>query len=465
MISDRVKLIGAIHAADELLIRRCRIRYRNFVKTMKPDYKMQWFHAYICEKLDAFVSGHIKKLMILMPPQHGKTELATRLLPPYMLGKNPDLRIAITSYSDSIASGFNRAIQRNIDNEVYGRIFPDTKLNNSKIFGTNYDNVTRTEHKFEIVNKKGSLKSVGRGGSLTSEPVDIGIIDDLYKDREEAKSLTISESAWNWYVDVFRTRLHNNSQQLIMNTRWDENDICGRLLIEEAGSWEVIKFPAIRTEDINDFDLRMPGEALWPDRHSLQKIEDQKKLSQVSFNSLYQQDPKPNTDILIFPNWVEIPAWPENVEKITWGLDFGKTTGTNALVKCGIEGDNVYFQEFLYAPGAPVSVIKDRLIESGYNRNQIVYCDHIPGKIHELLRSAIIAAPALKGEGSIAAGIDKLREYKCHYTADSVNLKMELNNYQYICYGKIITNVPVDEYNHLLDACRYAVFSRFFRGR
>jgi len=465
MISERSKLIQAIKAADELLIRKCRSVYGTFVRTIKPDYDMQWFQAYICKRLDAFASGEVKKLMILMPPQHGKTELATRLFPPYLLGKNPDYRIAITSYSDSIASGFNRAIQRNIDNEKYGRIFPETKLNNSKIFGTNYGNFSRTEHKFEIVNRRGSLKSVGRGGSLTSEPVDIGIIDDLYKDREEAKSLTISESAWNWYVDVFRTRLHNDSQQLIMNTRWDENDICGRLLIEEPGSWEVIKFPAIRTEDINDYDPRIPGEALWPDRHSLEKIEDQRKLSQVSFNSLYQQDPKPNTDILIFPNWIEIPLWPDNLEKVTWGLDFGKTTGINALVKCAIEGDNVYFKEYLYEPGIPPADIKDVLIRSGYHTDQIVYCDHMPGKIHELRRLNIIAAPAIKGEGSVSSGIDKLREYKCHYTVDSVNMKMELNNYQYICYGKIITNVPVDEFNHLLDACRYAVYSRFFRGK
>lgn len=464
-MSDRKQLIEAIKAAQELLIRQSRREFKKFVKYIKPDYEMQWFHAYICAKLNQFAKGDVKKLMILLPPQHGKTELATRLFPPYLLGQKPDLKIAIASYGDSTASGFNRAIQRNIDNEAYSQVFPDTKLNYSKIFGTNYDNYSRTEHKFEIVQKKGSLKTVGRGGPLTSEPVDIGIIDDLYKDRDEAKSTTISESAWNWYVDVFRTRLHNGSQQLIMNTRWDENDLCGRLLVEEPGEWEVIKFPAIRTEDINDYDTRQPGEALWPDKHSLEKILSQKKLSQVSYNSLYQQDPKPNTDVLVYSDWISIPQWPEEIESVTWGLDFGKTIGINALVKASTVGDNAYFKECLYASGVPMREVKNALLENGYKEGQIVYCDHMPGKIAELRTLGVSAFPALKGEGSIDAGITKLKEYTCHYTSDSINLKMELNNYQWVCYGKIITNVPVDEYNHILDACRYSVYSRYFRGR
>lgn len=464
-MTQRDRLIQAIEAAQTLLIRKGRLNFKIFVKYLKEDYDMQWFHAYICAKLNDFAEGRIKKLMILLPPQHGKSELATRLFPPYLLGRNPDLKVAIASYADNIASGFNRSIQRNIDNEAYGQVFPDTKLNYSKIFATNYDNYSRTEHKFEIVKKKGSLKTVGRGGPLTSEPVDIGIIDDLYKDREEAKSMVVSESCWNWYVDVFRTRLHNDSQQLIMNTRWDENDLAGRLLVEEPGEWEVIKFPAIRTEDVNDYDPRQPGEALWPGKHSLEKVLSQKKLSQVSYNSLYQQDPKPNTDILVYTNWVSIPQWPDNIESVTWGLDFGKSVGINALVKAAVVGDNIYFKECLYASGIPMREIKKVLEENGYKEGQIVYCDHMPGKIAELRTIHVTAFPALKGDGSIDAGITKLKEYNCHYTVESINLKMELNNYQWVCYGKIITNEPVDEFNHLLDACRYAIYSRYFRGR
>ncbi len=227
----------------------------------------------------------------------------------------------------------------------------------------------------------------------------------------------------------------------------------------------MIKFPAIRTEDINEYDIRHEGEALWPEKHSLEKILSQKKLSQVSYNSLYQQDPKPNTDILVYTNWISIPSWPQTAEMVTWGLDFGKSVGINALVKCTITGDNIYFKECCYASGLPMKEIKKILDDNGYTEGQIVYCDHMPGKINELRMLRVSAFPAIKGDGSIDAGITKLKEYTCHYTSDSVNLKMELNNYQWVCYGKIITNQPVDEFNHLLDACRYAVYSRYFKGR
>jgi hypothetical protein len=460
---SRKELIQSIRAASELLKRKAKSSFKPFVRYIKDDYEMEWFHGYICEKLDEFAHGQIKKLMILMPPQHGKSELATRLFPAYLLGLNPDLRIAITSYSDSIAGGFNRSVQRYIDQEKYNDLFPETLLNNSKIFKTNYDNYTRTEHKFEIPGKRGSLKAVGRGGSLTSEPVDIGIIDDLYKDRTEAKSMTVSQAAWDWYVDVFRTRFHNGSQQLIMNTRWDENDICGRLLEEEKGQWEVIKFPAIRTEDVCNYDPRQPGEALWESKHSTEKIMAQKALSQVSYNSLYQQDPKPNTEILIFPDWISIPEWPSFIDRHVWGLDFGKTTGINALVKAATNGSDAYFQECCYAPNMDCEAIKSVLIANGYKEGEIVFCDHQPAKINELRRMGVAAMPAVKGEGSIDAGITYLKKFKCHYTANSTNIKMEINNYQWVCYGKIITNIPVDEFNHLCDSCRYALYSRYSR--
>lgn len=423
---------------------------------------MFWFHSYVCERLQVFAEGRVKKLMILMPPQHGKTELSTRIFPAYLIGRNPNLRIAIASYAGHIAANFNRAIQLNIDNEKYASLFPDTKLNYSKIFNTNVDGYSRTTEKFEIVNTKGSVKTVGRGGALTSESVDIGIVDDLYKDREEANSQTVRQSAWDWYVDVFRTRLHDNSQQLIMNTRWHENDVCGRLLVEEAGQWEVIKFEGIKSEDIIPYDIRKPGQALWPERFSLEFIMQIKALNEASFNSLYQQDPKPNSRILVYNNWIQINQWPE-VESITWGLDFGKTTGTNALVKCAMIGNDVYLQECLYHKGVPVSVIHDALIANGYIEGQIVWCDHIPAKIHDLRGLKVSAFPALKGPGSVAAGIDKVKEYNVHYIG--ANIRMEINNYQWVCYDNIITNVPVDDYNHLLDAVRYGLLSKYFMGR
>lgn len=462
MIETRREILLALRTAEELLVRKARKQFKPFVRYISPHYDMRWFHAYICGKLQEFADGKIKNMMILMPPQHGKSELASRLFPAYLFGLNPDLRIALTSYSFTMASGFNRAIQRNMDTSEYQRLFPDTKLNYSKVYNTSVDNYSRTADVFELVGKRGSLRTVGRGGSLTGNPVDIGIIDDLYKDRDEAMSMTISQGVWQWYVDVFKTRFHNDSRQLIMNTLWSENDLAVRLMQQQPEKWEIIKFPAIRTADINTYDPRQAGEPLWPERHSLEKIMEAKEQDEVSFNSLQQQDPKPNTRLLVLKGWIEMPEWP-NLDVKCWGLDFGKTTGINALIKYGESGEDAYFQECCYEAGLPVRYIAQILFESGYKDGEVVFCDHLPGKINELRALGIAAIPATKGEGSIQAGLTKLGEYKCHYTARSVNLKMELGKYQFVTYGSVVTNIPVDDYNHAIDACRYAQYSSFFR--
>jgi hypothetical protein len=462
MTNDRANIIAALHAAEEMLVRKARKGFKPFVRYLSPHYDMQWFHGFICDRLQAFAEGKVKNMMILMPPQHGKSELASRLFPAYLFGINPNLRIAVTSYSFSMAAGFNRAIQRNMDTSEYQRLFPETKLNYSKVYGTSVDNYARREDLFELVGNKGSLRAVGRGGSLTGNPVDVGIIDDLYKDREEAMSMTISQGIWQWYVDVFKTRFHNNSRQLIMNTLWSENDLAVRLMQQQPDKWEIIKLPAIKTADIRPYDLRNEGEALWPERHSLDKILEAKEQDEVSFNSLQQQDPKPNTKLLIISDWIEIPRFPD-LDIKCWGLDFGKSTGINALVKYVENGKDAYFEECCYEPGLPVRYIADIMFKEGYVDGQPVYCDHIPGKINELRQLGIAAFPAIKGPGSIQAGLDKFKEYKCHYTARSANLRMERSKYQYVTYGSIVTTMPVDDYNHLVDACRYAQYSSFFQ--
>jgi predicted phage terminase large subunit-like protein len=260
---------------------------------------MQWFHKLICEKLQAFYEGKIKKMMIFVPPQHGKSELSTRKFPAYLLGKNPRLKIVIASYNATLASRFNRDIQRVIDQKVYHDVFPETYLNESNVV-TVSDSWLRNSEIFETVGFQGFVKTVGRGGALTGTTVDIGIIDDPLKDRAEAMSSTIREGLWSWYQDVFETRLHNNSQQLVIQTRWHEEDLSGKLLRRD-NDWEVVILEAIK-ENEYIYDPREFGEVLWPEKHSLSRILKVKETSPLTFNSLYQQTPKPLDSIGIFWN-------------------------------------------------------------------------------------------------------------------------------------------------------------------
>lgn len=421
---------------------------------------MVWFHEFLCKKLQDFAEGKIKKLMILLPPQHGKSELTTRKLPGFLIGHKPNKQISVITYSAQMAAKFNRAIQRTIDSEDYLLMFPNIKLNDSKIHTDREADKQRNTDTLEILKYAGLIRTLGIGGALTGNPVDIGIIDDPIKDREAANSLAIRNALHEWYNDVFSTRLHNDSQQLIIQTRWHEDDLAGRLLRNET-DWEVIKFPAIREGDINDYDPREEGQALWPEKHSLEKILGIKKASEVTFNALYQQDPKPNTNLLVFGHWKECQSFPDDVDSIFWGLDFGFTNDPTALVKIGRRGKEIFLKECCYTPGIPAPQIRQILINNGY-KGEAVYCDHNDKEtIAELRRTGVVAMQAIK---SIEAGISKVNEFDVYFTSDSPNIRRERGLYQYTAYGELITNIPMDKENHLCDATRYGVYTHYFRS-
>lgn len=274
------------------LARRCML---DFVKYVRPSYRDNWHHVLLCEYLDRFIAGDIKRLMVFMPPQHGKSELVSRILPAFTLGKDPKTKVVLASYSAHLAESFNRDCQRIIDSKEYRDIFPETKLNGSNIV-TVASSWLRNSQIFETVGYGGFLKTVGVGGSLTGTPADIAIIDDPVKDAQEAMSPTIQERNWNWYTDVLSTRLHNDSRVLITQTRWDVNDLSGKILkqMEEGGEqWEVLLIPGIKGATGHPKDPRKEGDALWPERHSKEKLLSMRQKSVRTFEALYQQNPKP----------------------------------------------------------------------------------------------------------------------------------------------------------------------------
>jgi hypothetical protein len=311
---------------------------------------------------------------------------------------------------------------------------------------------------------------VGRDGQITGLPIDMLILDDLYKSREEAISPTVSEKIWTNYLEVFKTRLHNDSQQLIMNTRWDERDVAGRLLFEERADWEIVEFPALKTKKKNRYDHRKEGEALWEKKHSKKNILKIKATNAVTFNSLYQQDPKPDSKILIIGDYQEIDSFPDDIIDVPfWGIDWGFTNDPTAIVKCGIVGSNLYLDECFYQTGAGKSkdgaaVWADIIIEvfkkNKHIKGQEVFADHIRSEIAALRARGYMVFPALKGEGSINAGIEKLNSFNIFLTKRSVNAKREAANYMWQTFGEVILNVPVQNgFDHFWDAARMAVYT------
>lgn len=283
---------------NEIRIELAKKSLIEFTKYTFPNYKENWHHVSYAEKLDDFMAGRIKNLMVFMPPQHGKSELSTRRTPAKMLGDNPDYKIGVVAYNHTIAAKFNRDVQRIITDEAYMQIYPDTRLNLQNVRTMN--TYLRNSDEFEIVDRQGSLVSVGVGGGLTSRKLDIAIMDDLYKDAADAWSQVKRESVQDWYDTVLRTRLHNDSQQLLVFTRWHEEDLGGHLLRREPENWEVVLYEAIKENQHAPGDFRQQGEALWPEQHKLETLEKLRKNNPIVFDSLYQQNPTPKEGLL-FP--------------------------------------------------------------------------------------------------------------------------------------------------------------------
>ena len=274
----------------------------DFVEYNNPSYTTMWFHERICNELDSILRGDLQKLMVFMPPQHGKSTIISENFPAFALGQNPKLNIVSCSYSSDLAQKFNRKVQRIIDTPQYRKLFPDTQLNSKLVASDSRGNWLRNTEVFEVVRHGGSFKAVGVEGALTGNPVDIGIIDDPVKDSLEAQSTTSRNRLWEWYNEVFVTRCHNTSRKIMVMTRWHEDDLAGRILSKE-NDWKVISLPAIKETAPSVEDSRNIGEVLWPEKHSLEKIEAVKKSSARAFASLYQQRPAPAEGNLLLRKW------------------------------------------------------------------------------------------------------------------------------------------------------------------
>lgn len=309
--------------------------FKRFVSYTKPDYEFSWHHDLLCEKLQAFAEKKIKRLMIFVPPRHGKSELASRRLPAYIFGINPDARIIGTSYGAELASLFNRDVQRIIDSYSYRELFPGTRLSESNIRTAAFGSYIRNSDQFEIVARKGSYRSAGVGGPITGTGGDFLILDDPYKNSEEADSPTVRRKVWEWYTSTFYTRQEKDASIMIIQTRWHESDISGALINamkkgeDFSDQWEIVSLPALLEDQHHRSpdDPRRIGEALWENKYSAEWLRKTKGiLGTRQFSALYQQDPRPGDGTMIKQNWMKFyHRKPEHFDKIiqSWDMAFG----------------------------------------------------------------------------------------------------------------------------------------------
>lgn len=295
-----------------------------FTQTTFKKFTPSDFHYKFYDILNRFANREIKNLIVSAPPQHGKSEGSSRRLPAYIVGKRPDDKIALVSYAATKAQKFGREIISIIREKQYKEIFPDVQYPERGYTGAK----ANTNENRESINSDGSMKFVGVSGPLTGDPVDVLILDDLYKDWEEGNSPIVQRKVWDWYISVADSRLNNDSQQLIVFTRWSEEDLIAKLeekklVVEWNGEETVdelvaklrpdqflkINYRALKEGEPNDYDPRKPGEALWPWKHNKFKLESTRAKDADKFDCLYQGDPV-NKEGLMYGNFKTYKSLP-----------------------------------------------------------------------------------------------------------------------------------------------------------
>jgi predicted phage terminase large subunit-like protein len=289
--------------AQELLNRRiARKSLIAFTEYTLDGYEPASHHHLIAEALEAVERGEIKRLMINMPPRHGKSELASRRFPAWYLGRNPDKQIIAASYNQDLATDFGRDVRNIVNEPAFGKVFE---------VGLSED--SRAANRWNT-DKRGVYVAAGIGTATTGRGAHILLIDDPVKDREEAESELKRERAWNWYTSVARTRLMPGGAIIVIQTRWHEDDLTGRLIEQEekngSNTWHKLILPAINEK----------GEALWPEWYpidALQEIRQEISFTSVrDWESLYQQNPTPDEGTFFRREWFRRhKVVPQNVFK------------------------------------------------------------------------------------------------------------------------------------------------------
>lgn len=294
-----------------MVIHQARKHLIDYSIAVDAKYQDSWFH----ETLAAILEGALKKLeagedvriILECPPRHGKSEISTKKFTSWVLGKHPEWPIVVASYSSDLATKFGQETRDIMNSTQYQDIFNTKLSSDSKAKG------------FWKTEKGGSYMSAGVGGAFTGTGFKLGIIDDPFKNREEADSKVIRDSRWDWYRSTFYTRQEGATGIIVIMTRWHTDDLVGRLLSEEKKNrengeenfdkWLRIKFPAIATEDE---EMRKKGEPLWGDKFPIEKLrKTEVALGPYEFSALYQANPISSENQEFKESWFKERTWAE----------------------------------------------------------------------------------------------------------------------------------------------------------
>ena len=265
----------------------CKNDFLTFVNVMWPEFIAGEHHRIIAEKFERVARGELKRLIINMAPRHTKSEFASYLLPAWMIGKNPNMKIIQATHTTELAVSFGRKIKNLLEREDYTDIFPDARLSVDSKASGRWDTA-----------RGGMYYAVGVDSNLAGRGGDLIIIDDPHSEQT-AMSASGFDNDWDWYTGGPRQRLQPGGAIILVMTRWSEKDLTGQLqrqMIkdERADQWEIVELPAV-----------MPsGNSCWPEFWPIDDLEKvQASIPPSKWNAQYQQNPTGDDNAIIPREW------------------------------------------------------------------------------------------------------------------------------------------------------------------
>jgi predicted phage terminase large subunit-like protein len=344
-----------------------------YATALWPSFELAAHHRLIVDKLEAVERGDIRRLMIFMPPRHGKSLLGTQIFPAWFLGRHPDRSIITASYGQELADDFGRWVRNMVNDPMHRAIFPECRL---------ADDAT-SMRRFSTT-AGGSYYAVGRGGPITGRGAHLLMIDDPLKDAEEARSEVIRRVLHEWFLSVAYTRLQPGGAIVLISTLWHEDDLAGRLLREDPKGWDVLSLAAIAEVDES---FRRAGDALWREKFPLEELEETRAvIGSAAFESLYQQRPSAAEGAIFKREWWRYYREPPPFKRIiqSWDTAF-KTGAENDFSACttwGVADNGHYYLLWFWRGKVEFPELKRRMIwlAQEWNPVQILIEDKASGQ-------------------------------------------------------------------------------------
>lgn len=281
-------------------------------------------HRFLAQELERVERGETERLMVLMPPGSAKSTYASVLFPPWFMGRQPNASVLGVSNTTELAEKFSRRVRNLVGTREFRNVFPGNGISADQSAAGNWETLAG-----------GEFFAAGMGSAIAGRRADLGLIDDPIKTRQEADSERVRETQWDWYISDFLTRLKPGARQILIQTRWHEDDLGGRILEREAERWRVVKLPmlAVDTDPLG----RKPGERLWPEWFTEEMIATA-KLDTRAWNALYQQDPVPDEGDYFRREWFTEYDAPPGELRVYAASDFAVTEGSGDYTEHGVFG-------------------------------------------------------------------------------------------------------------------------------